>query len=196
MVQGRAEESAPARLQGAQPSPNQPTEAEITGERLGTNELSVLQQRFDRMDASMQELQSVMQLVLTETRSAQVSGRAEALDAADKMLGVLKKQLAGRDQEIARLRHELSTRERLANDTRGQSQQVNPRSVLTGWEIVGLTARNAALKDPSGQTHVVSIGESITDGVQLKQIDPAGIRIITSAGDIGYHGAAPVHGTH
>ena len=197
IAQGRAEESAATHFQDLQPSSNQPAETGIAGERVGgADEFSALQQRFDRLDTSLQTLQGVVQLILTEMRSSRASGQAqEALDAADRMLGVLKKQLSGRDQEIARLRRELSAREHLTGDTRVQAQQASARSALTGWEIVGLTARNAALKDPSGQTHVVSIGESITDGVQLRQIDPAGTRIMTNAGDITYRGTTPAHGT-
>jgi hypothetical protein len=186
-----AADSPGAILQGTEPTPNHPAQMDSTAEPdVSANELRALQQRFDHVDASLQALQGAMQLVFTEIRSPRVSGQAqEALDSADKMLSLLKKQIATRDQEIARLRGELAAREHLVRDMKSQAQRSSARSALAGWEIVGLTVRNAALKDPSGQTHVVSIGETIVDGVQLKQIDPAGTRITTSAGDIAYHGA-------
>jgi hypothetical protein len=177
--------------QGAGPTANHPAEMDPAAEaRVSADDLRLLQQRFDRLDTSLQAVQGDMQLVLTEMRSARVSGQAqEALDSADKMLSVLKKQIATRDQEIIRLRGDLAAREHLVKDMKLQAQHSKARSPLAGWEIVGLTVRNAALKDPSGQTHVVSIGETIVDGVQLKQIDPAGTRITTTAGDIAYHAA-------
>jgi hypothetical protein len=187
-----AQESAadPSGAMGAGPTANHPAEMDAAAEpHVSADDLRLLQQRFDRLDTSLQALQGDLQLVLTEMRSSRVSGQAqEALDSADKMLSVLKKQIATRDQEIVRLRGELAAREHLVKDMKLQAQHASARSALAGWEIVGLTVRNAALKDPSGQTHVVSIGETIVDGVQLKQIDPAGTRITTTAGDIAYHG--------
>ena len=180
-----------ASLQDTESATNHPAQMDpVAKQGGGANDPRVVQQRFDRLDSSLQALQSAMQLVLTEVRSSRGSGQAqEALESADRMVSLLKRQLASRDQENVRLRGELAARERLVNEMKLQVQRSSARSALAGWEIVGLTARNAALKDPGGQTHVLSIGETIVNGVQLQQIDPAGTRITTSAGALVYHGA-------
>lgn len=185
------EDSSRVTFQDTELTANHPAQMDPTAEPGGSpEELRILQQRFDRMDISMQALQGAMQAVLTEVRSSGASAQMkQTLESADKMVSLLKKQLTNRDQEIVRLRGALANREHLVNDMKSEAQRASARSTLAGWEIVGLTARNAALKDPSGQTHVVSVGETIVDGVQLKQIDPTRTRITTSAGDIVYHGA-------
>ncbi len=183
-----SEELSPAQratLNGVRTETDPARSAEAWGRETALS--TALEQRFDRIETALQALQSIAQLLVAELRTARPAAQLQdPLEAADKMLALLKQQLAGKDHEIARLRHELSVRERLVGEARIPERHPAEHEALAGWEIVGRTDRNAALQDPSGRTHVIAVGEPIAPGVQLLKIDPAANRVITSGGELSY----------
>lgn len=147
--------------------------------------------RFDQVDAGLQNVRGLIELVVAELRTNPLSGEMqEKLDAADKMVTLLKTQGASKDGEIVRLRRELAERERLIADMKEENRRLAEKPALPGWEIVGLTARNAAFKDPAGHTRVIAVGEVIVDGVKLLEIDTAANRVGTTSGYMVYRSLA------
>lgn len=177
---------APLHAEAATPAPNPVDSATAAGELRGA-----MTQRFDQVDAGLQNVRGLVELVVAELRTNPLSGEMqEKLDAADKMVTLLKTQAASKDGEIVRLRRELAERERLIADMKEENRRLAEKPALPGWEIVGLTARNAAFKDPAGHTRVVAVGEVIVDGVKLLEIDTAANRVGTTSGYMVYRSVA------
>ena len=154
-----------------------------------------LGQRLDRIENSLQALQGILDDMRMElsARSPQESHTSPAV--VEHRAGSLHRQLTSRDPEIARLHREQPVNGHPPSDLKALSQHSAARTALPGWEIVGLSARNVALRDPGGRTHVVAIGETVVDDVELTQIDTVANRITTTAGDITYRAAGSERGS-
>lgn len=152
-------------------------------------------QRLDRIESSLQTLRAALDTIRVEL-SARPSPELRRSPAnTEKRADSLPRQLSTRDPAAVRLRREVPANGHSPSDVKALSQHSASRPSLPGWEIVGLSARNVALRDPGGRTHVVAIGETIVDEIELTQIDTVANRITTTAGDITYRGAGSERGT-
>lgn len=148
-----------------------------------------LEQRLDRIENSLQGLRGILDNMRMElsARPAQEFHTSPAV--GEQRADSLHRQLTTRDPENVRLHRQQAVNRHPPSDLKPVSQHAAARTGLPGWEIVGLSARNVALRDPGGRTHVVAIGETVVDDVELTQIDTVANRVTTTAGDITYHAA-------
>lgn len=154
-----------------------------------------VEQRLDRIENSLQALRGILDNMRTElsARPTQESHKSPAF--VEQRPGSLHRKLASQDPEIGRMHREQPANGQPSGDLKARLQHSAARSGLPGWEIVGLSARNVALRDPGGRTHVVAIGETVVDDVELTQIDTVANRITTTAGDITYRGVGSERGS-
>jgi hypothetical protein len=160
---------------------------EVRGETGGADRRA-LEERLDRIEISLQGMQRMLESLRTELTAVR------AYQPPPQPTGPTEKRSVSPRQRLT-IRHQENARRELAvngpspGDGKPIPQRSTERVPLPGWEIVGLSARNVALRDPGGRTHVVAIGEVIADDVELTRVDPVANRIITSAGELTYTGA-------
>jgi hypothetical protein len=180
---------------GSAEVPARATRVNAAPAEISTLDGVAIAQRLDRIESSLQTLRAALDTVRVEL-SARPSPELRRSPAnTEKRVDSLHRQLSTRDPEAVRLRREVPANGHSPSDVKALSQRSASRPGLPGWEIVGLSARNVALRDPGGRTHVVAIGETIVDEIELTQIDTVANRITTTAGDITYRGAGSERGT-
>ncbi len=162
---------------------------------ISTLDGAAIAQRLDRIEGSLQTLRAALDNVRVELSARPSSEPRRSSANTEKRLDSLHRPLTTRDPEGVRLHREAPANGHSSIDLKAPSQHSTARPGLPGWEIVGLSSRNVALRDPGGRTHVVAIGETIVDEIELTQIDTVANRITTTAGDITYRGAGSERGT-
>lgn len=156
---------------------------------ISSPESAAIAQRLDRIDESLQTLRAALDKVQMELSARRAAEPRKSAVNTEKHLDSHYLASGTRDLETVRLPRGSIAKGHPSIDLKVQSQRAATGSGLPGWEIVGLTVRNVALRDPGGRTHVVAIGETIVDEVELTQIDTVANRITTTAGDITYRDA-------
>lgn len=140
---------------------------------------------------TLQSIQGQLDVVVAEVIDRPRAASPPTSTVTEPTMAQLRQQLQRRDGEFATLRRELAAREQTIATMTEQLKRAESRPALPGWTVVGLTAKSAALRDPSGRTHVVATGEAIVDEIKLVSIDTATNRVSTTAGDMTYHGSKP-----
>jgi hypothetical protein len=140
---------------------------------------------------TLQSIQEQLHVVLVEVRDRPMAAQPPSSPVIDPTTAQLRQQLQRRDGELAGLRRELAAREQTITTMTEQLNRVESRPALPGWTVVGLTAKSAALRDPSGRTHVVATGEAIVDEIKMISIDTVTNRVSTTVGDMIYRAGTP-----
>jgi hypothetical protein len=162
-----------------------------SGERGRADDANRIVHDLAQMANTLQSIQEQLAVVLAEVRDHPAAAQPPSSPVIDPTMAQLRQQLQRRDGEIAALRRELAAREQTITTVTEQLKRVESRPALPGWTVVGLTAKSAALRDPSGRTHVVATGEVIVDDIKLMSIDTAINRVSTTVGDMIYRAGTP-----